>query len=104
MYHCMLLNAPLCFEEFVLLLHVNHSHFPIHECHKQYANKIKHARSWFGLVNQVSNYAQLRGIMAPIKPFLSPHHPFPWTHELDEAFKSSKEKIISSICGGCPNF
>ena len=42
MYHCMLLNAPFCFEEFVLLLHVNHSHFPIHECHKQYANKIMH--------------------------------------------------------------
>ena len=29
-------------------------------------------RSWFGLVNQVSNYAQLRDLMAPFKPFLSP--------------------------------
>ena len=29
-------------------------------------------RSWFGLVNQVSNYAQLRDLMAPFKPYLSP--------------------------------
>lgn len=29
-------------------------------------------RSWFGLVNQVANYAQLRDIMEPFKPFLSP--------------------------------
>ena len=29
-------------------------------------------RSWFGLVNQVSNYAQLRDSMAPFKLFLSP--------------------------------
>ena len=29
-------------------------------------------RSWFGLVNQVSNYAQLQDSMAPFKPFLSP--------------------------------
>ena len=29
-------------------------------------------RSWFGLVNQVANCAQLRDIMAPFKPFLSP--------------------------------
>ena len=29
-------------------------------------------RSWFGLVNQVSNYAQLRDEMAPFRKFLSP--------------------------------
>ena len=33
-------------------------------------------RSWFGLVNQVSNYAQVRDSMAPFKPFLSPHCKF----------------------------
>ena len=27
-------------------------------------------RSWFGLVNQVANYAQLRNLMAPFKAFL----------------------------------
>ena len=40
-YH-MLLNAPLCFEALVFLLYGNHSHFPILEYHKQYANKIMH--------------------------------------------------------------
>ena len=39
-------------------------------------------RSWFGLVNQVSNYAQLRDLMAPFKPSLghvaSSHGPWNW--------------------------
>lgn len=30
--------------------------------------------SWFGLVNHVTNYAQLRDIMAPFKRFLSHRH------------------------------
>ena len=48
-------------------------------------------RSWFGLVNQVANYAQLRDIMAPFKPFLSPRCRFEWTPELERAFQASKE-------------
>ena len=40
-------------------------------------------RSWFGLVNQVANYAQLRDIMAPFKPFLSPRCRSEWTPELE---------------------
>ena len=36
-------------------------------------------RSWFGLVNQVANYAQLRDIMEPFKPFLSPRCKFSWS-------------------------
>ena len=39
-------------------------------------------RSWFGLVNQVANYAQLRDIMAPFRPFLSEKHPFSWNDKL----------------------
>ena len=39
-------------------------------------------RSWFGLVNQVTNYVQLRDTMAPFKPFLSPRHKFFWDDEL----------------------
>ena len=54
-------------------------------------------RSWFGLVNQVANYAQLRDIMAPFKPFLSPKHKFEWTPELDNAFQLSKSAIIDAI-------
>ena len=33
-------------------------------------------RSWFGLVNQVANYAQLRDYMEPFRPFLSPRNRF----------------------------
>ena len=33
-------------------------------------------RSWFGLVNQVANYAQLRPFMELFRPFLSPRCPF----------------------------
>ena len=40
-------------------------------------------RSWFGLVNQVGNYAQLRDTMAPFKPFLIPRHKFSWSAEMD---------------------
>ena len=61
-------------------------------------------RSWFGLVNQVSNYAQLRDLMAPFKPFLSPRQPFPWSTEMDVAFKLSKEAIVSAICKGVEIF
>ena len=57
-------------------------------------------RSWFGLVNQVANYAQLRDVMAIFKPFLSPYCKFSWSHELEEAFQRSKEAIISAIHEG----
>jgi len=57
-------------------------------------------RSWFGLVNQVSNYAQLRDIMAPFKLFLSPCSKFSWSPELESAFQKSKESIIESIRQG----
>ena len=57
-------------------------------------------RSWFGLVNQVSNYAQLRDTMAPFKPFLSPKHKFVWSPELDEVFASSKRAIVEAIQEG----
>ena len=57
-------------------------------------------RSWFGLVNQVSNYAQLRETIFPFKPFLSPKCSFQWTPERDAAFNSSQEIIIEAICHG----
>ena len=43
----------------------------------------------FGLVNQVANYAQLRDIMEPFKPFLSPRCKFSWSPELEEALLTS---------------
>ena len=61
-------------------------------------------RSWFGLVNQVANYAQLRDVMTPFRPFLSPKHQFQWTSELDTAFNSSKGYIIDAIRRGVEIF
>jgi hypothetical protein len=61
-------------------------------------------RSWFGLVNQVSNYAQLREIMSPCKPFLSPRVKFCWSQELDEAFEASKVAIMDAIREGVKIF
>lgn len=61
-------------------------------------------RSWFGLVNQVSNYAQLREHMAPFRPFLSPRHPFEWNLSLDAAFQSSKAAIVDAIKTGVEIF
>lgn len=57
-------------------------------------------KSWFGLVNQVSNDAQLRHTMAPFKPFLSPHCKFSWSPELEEAFQLSEGAIVVAICEG----
>lgn len=61
-------------------------------------------RSWFGLVNQVANYAQLRDIMAPFKPFLSPRCKFLWSPELEAAFQTSKEVIVAAIREGVEIF
>ena len=54
-------------------------------------------RSWFGLVNQVSNYAKLSHIIAPFKPFHSLKVSFVWTDELDTALTESKHLIIEAI-------
>ncbi len=52
--------------------------------------------SWFGLIN----YAQLRDIVAPFKPILSPKVRFEWTPMLDVAFTASKQAIIHAIRRG----
>ena len=54
-------------------------------------------RSWFGLVNQLSNYAQLRDLMQPFRQFLSPKIPFEWTDDLQDRFEESKRAIIDAI-------
>ena len=61
-------------------------------------------RAWFGLTNQVSHYAQLRALVAPMKPLLKKNAKFEWTAELDSAFETSKEKIITAIKEGVEIF
>ena len=57
-------------------------------------------RSWFGLINQVSHYAQLRDMMEPFRRFLSPKEKFTWDDELDALFEESKARIIEAIREG----
>ena len=57
-------------------------------------------RSWFGLVNQVAHYAQLRNMLEPFRRFLSPKVPFEWDSELDASFTNSKEAIVDAIKEG----
>ena len=65
---------------------------------------ITDVRSWFGLVNQVASYAQLRDLVAPFKQFLSPKRKFEWSNELDRAFAASKLAIIDAIRHGVEIF
>ena len=57
-------------------------------------------RSWFGLVNQVAHYAQLRQVLDPFRKFLSPKTRFEWNEELDSAFEESKGLIVEAIQEG----
>ena len=57
-------------------------------------------KSWFGLVNQVSHYAQLRDLMEPFRQFLSPKVKFTWNDELAAVFNESKTRIIDAIKEG----
>ena len=61
-------------------------------------------KSWFGLVNQVATFSQLRDFMAPLRPFLSPKHPFHWSEELDKSFNAAKGAIIDAIRKGVEIF
>lgn len=61
-------------------------------------------RSWFGLINQVANYAQLRDALKLFRPFLSPKYKFFWSPILDKAFNQSKEAIVNAIYKGVEIF
>ena len=61
-------------------------------------------RSWFGLINRVANYAQLREELKLFKPFLSPRHQFFWSPVLDKAFENSKRSIVNAILKGVEIF
>ena len=65
---------------------------------------VSDVRSWFGLINQVAHCAQLREMVAPLKPLLSPKSKFFWTNELDESFRNSKQAIIKAIRNGVEIF
>jgi len=55
-------------------------------------------------VNQVANYAQLRDLLAPVRPFLNPKRKFEWPDKLNTAFTNSKSAIIDAIKHGIEIF
>ena len=61
---------------------------------------ISDVRSWYGLVNQVAHYAQLRELVAPLKPLLSSKSQFYWTDALQTSFDDSKMEIVEAIKAG----
>lgn len=67
-------------------------------------NNITDIRSWFGLVNQVSHYSQLRDMMEPFRKFLSPKTRFEWSDELNAIFEQSKKLIVDAIKEGVKIF
>ena len=73
------------------------THFPTPSC----TTDIK---AWFGLVNQVAHYAQLRDILQPFRQFLSPAVKFFWNNELQLAFETSKQEVVKAIKKGVEIF
>ena len=65
---------------------------------------ISDVRSWFGLVNQVAHYAQLKEMVLPLKPLLSSKSQFYWTDELQKVFDDSKLEIVKAIREGVEIF
>ena len=63
-------------------------------------NSTTDIRSWFGLINQASNYGQLRDVMTPFRKFLSHKQKFYWDDELNKAFENSKATIVDMIREG----
>lgn len=61
-------------------------------------------RVWFGLTNQVAHYAQLRDLVAPLRPFVKKNAQFEWSSELNEVFEQSKQQIVEAIKSGVEIF
>ena len=57
-------------------------------------------QSWFGQINQVAGYSQLRKTLDPFRPFLSPKMKFEWTVTLQQAYEAGKLEIVKAIEAG----
>ena len=61
---------------------------------------ITDARSWFGLINQVSWAHATSSAMAPFRDLIKPKNKFYWDQNLDKIFKESKRQLISQVQAG----
>ena len=65
--------------------------------------KITDARSWFGLVNQVSYNISSSDMMQPFRDLLKPGHWY-WDETLDTVFEKSKQAIANIVQQGVRSF
>ena len=62
------------------------------------------ARSWFGLVNQVSWAYSLGPIMQPFRHLIQPNNKFYWDETLSDIFNKSKAELIHKVKEGVKSF
>ena len=62
------------------------------------------ARSWFGLVNQVSWAYSISPLMEPFRDLIKPNRTFFWNKQLTDLFEASKQEILSKIRDGVKSF
>jgi len=62
------------------------------------------ARSWFGLVNQISWAYSVSPFMQPFRELVKPNNKFHWDKTLDTLFNESKEKLITATKDGIRSF
>ena len=65
---------------------------------------ITDARSFFGMINQVSNFFAMSPIMEPFRHLLKPNTPFIWDSALQVRFERAKEEIIEKVTEGIKHF
>ena len=68
---------------------------------------LSEARSFFGMINQVSYSFSMSAIMEPLRHLLKPDtwtQGFSWTPELDRTFNLAKEEILNSVTDGVKHF
>ena len=62
------------------------------------------ARSWFGLVNQVSWAYSVSPLMQPFRDLIKPNEKFYWDYTLNQLFEKSKLEIINAVKDGVKSF
>ena len=65
---------------------------------------ITNARSWFGLVNQVSWAYAISPLMQPFRDLIKPNKTFYWDEQLEQLFQDSKQKLIAAVKDGVKTF
>ena len=69
---------------------------------------LSEARSFFGMINQVSYSFSMSAVLEPFRHLLKPEtwtaSCFSWTPELEQTFQLAKEEIINSVTEGVKHF